>query len=318
MKVRAGIEVSGQSDIGCLRKNNEDSFGYWEPEDEAQFARKGRLAIVADGMGGYEGGQEASRLAVDTLIAVYRKFPGDDAQQALNEGLQAAHDEIRQIWTGPSRAAWHGDDVHGGGDCAGCALLRTRRRHPALPDSRRADYPGHARPFVCGTAGGSGNDQPGGGGDASATEYSDGGGGNKSGTDHGLAGHPEPLHPEDVLVICSDGLWGLVHDHGDPQSGGQTKRRARGPRSDRIGAGARWAGQYHRHHFAPALVECPSLVSSLALKPAGRASRSLLKVQTLAAESGVPPCSFLRNSLKSHAWQGSLKFCALAKLVRCL
>ncbi len=25
-------------------------------------------------------------------------------------------------------------------------------------------------------------------------------------------GHPEPLRPEDVLVICSDGLWGLVHD----------------------------------------------------------------------------------------------------------
>ena len=33
MKVRAGIEVSSQSDIGCQRQNNEDSFGYWEPED---------------------------------------------------------------------------------------------------------------------------------------------------------------------------------------------------------------------------------------------------------------------------------------------
>jgi len=34
MKVRAGIEVSSQSDIGCVRNNNEDSLGYWEPEDD--------------------------------------------------------------------------------------------------------------------------------------------------------------------------------------------------------------------------------------------------------------------------------------------
>ncbi len=74
MKVRTGIEVSSQSDIGCLRTNNEDSFGYWEPEDDQQFLRKGRLAVVADGMGGYEGGQEASRLAVETLMAAVSRF----------------------------------------------------------------------------------------------------------------------------------------------------------------------------------------------------------------------------------------------------
>src|ERR1700676_5347696 len=96
MKVRTGIEVSVQSDIGCLRQNNEDSFGYWEPEDDQQFLRKGRLAVVADGMGGYEGGQEASRLAVETLVEVYRDFGGDDPQAALVEALQTAHEQIRQ------------------------------------------------------------------------------------------------------------------------------------------------------------------------------------------------------------------------------
>ena len=96
MKVRPGLEVSAQSDLGCQRENNEDSFGYWEPEEDEQFLRQGRLAIVADGMGGYEGGQEAGRLAVETVISVYRNFTGDDPQQALVEALQAAHERIRE------------------------------------------------------------------------------------------------------------------------------------------------------------------------------------------------------------------------------
>src|SRR6202158_3798345 len=96
MKVPPEFKVSTQSDIGCLRQNNEDSFGYWEPEDDRQFLRKGRLAVVADGMGGYEGGQEASRLAVETLVEVYRDFGGDDPQAALVEALQTAHEQIRE------------------------------------------------------------------------------------------------------------------------------------------------------------------------------------------------------------------------------
>jgi serine/threonine protein phosphatase PrpC len=88
MKVRTGIEVSVQSDIGCLRQNNEDSFGYWEPEDDQQFLRKGRLAVVADGMGGYEGGQEASRLAVETLVQVYRDYGESSATKHSDRGVR--------------------------------------------------------------------------------------------------------------------------------------------------------------------------------------------------------------------------------------
>ncbi len=56
MNARPGIEVASLTDIGRQRENNEDSYLYWEPASDEEFERKGRLAIVADGMGGYEGG----------------------------------------------------------------------------------------------------------------------------------------------------------------------------------------------------------------------------------------------------------------------
>jgi serine/threonine protein phosphatase PrpC len=71
MRIRPGIELASLSDVGCQRKNNEDRYSYWEPASEKEFLRKGRLAMVADGMGGYEGGQEASRIAVEAIEEVY-------------------------------------------------------------------------------------------------------------------------------------------------------------------------------------------------------------------------------------------------------
>ncbi len=49
----------GLSDIGNIRKNNEDSFHVWELGSD--FI----AAVVADGMGGHIGGKEASSFAVD-------------------------------------------------------------------------------------------------------------------------------------------------------------------------------------------------------------------------------------------------------------
>jgi serine/threonine protein phosphatase PrpC len=228
MKVRTGIEVSSQSDIGCLRQNNEDSFGYWEPEDDRQFLRKGRLAVVADGMGGYEGGQEASRLAVETLVAVYRDFGGDDPQEALVEALQAAHEQIRQysfahpelrgMGTTCTAAAIVRDTlgVAGGGENGGKndyalyyvhvgdtrlylirdgQITRVTRDHSyvgRLVESgmiSREEAETHPQRNILTAA---------------------------LGTNPDLImdspGRPEPLRPEDVLLICSDGLWGQVRD----------------------------------------------------------------------------------------------------------
>ncbi len=96
MNVRPGVEAAGLSDVGCQRENNEDSYLYWESADNEEFLRKGRLAIIADGMGGHEGGLEASRLAVETVRDVYDAGFRDDPQAMLIEGFAAAHVRIRE------------------------------------------------------------------------------------------------------------------------------------------------------------------------------------------------------------------------------
>jgi len=212
MKVRTGIEVSVQSDIGCLRQNNEDSFGYWEPEDDQQFLRKGRLAVVADGMGGYEGGQEASRLAVETLMAVYRDFGGDDPQVALIEGLQAAHEQIRQY-------SFAHPELRGmGTTCTAAAIVQDALYYVHVGDTRlylirdgqitrvTRDHSYVGRLVESGMI--------------SSEEAETHPQRNiltaALGTNPDLImdspGRPEPLRPEDVLLICSDGLWGQVRD----------------------------------------------------------------------------------------------------------
>ena len=93
---KPGIEAASLTDIGRLRSNNEDSYLYWEPDSDDDFLRKGRLAVIADGMGGHEGGQEASRLAVETVRHVYDHSFGGDPQLTLLAALESAHQIIQR------------------------------------------------------------------------------------------------------------------------------------------------------------------------------------------------------------------------------
>ncbi len=127
---KPGIEAASLTDVGLHRADNEDSYLYWEPDSDEEFRRKGRLAIVADGMGGYEGGQEASRLAVDTVRELYDRDFSGDPRGTLLAAFQSAHDNIQ-------RFAFEHPQFQGmGTTCTALAILDHQLSFAHVGDSR--------------------------------------------------------------------------------------------------------------------------------------------------------------------------------------
>jgi PPM family protein phosphatase len=212
MPVRKGVEVAGVSDVGCQRANNEDSYAYWEPASDSEYEQKGRLAIVADGMGGHEGGQEASSLAVKTIQQVYSETPNGDPKAMIATAFHAAHDRIH-------RYAMEHPQLRGMGTTATAIVLLAKSLYYShVGDSRlyliRAGKASrlthdhsyvnrlvefgvitaeeaeiHPQRHILTTALGVGPEF--------TPETSE---------------QPISLESRDVLVLCTDGLWGVVPD----------------------------------------------------------------------------------------------------------
>lgn len=76
-----------KSDIGLVRKTNEDSFAFSPPQ----------LYIVADGMGGHVAGEVASSMAVKTVSEYVGQYAGtDDIKVVLEQAIIAANTIIYQ------------------------------------------------------------------------------------------------------------------------------------------------------------------------------------------------------------------------------
>ncbi len=85
------IEVGQFSDPGRKRPNNEDWLGTFQPEDAGRLAQKGSLFLVADGMGGHQSGEMASRGAVDQVIRTYMDDPDRDLATSLRRAIESAN-----------------------------------------------------------------------------------------------------------------------------------------------------------------------------------------------------------------------------------
>src|SRR3954468_11911634 len=77
------IEAFGASDPGCVRSNNEDYF---------LVAPAIGLYLVADGMGGAQAGEHASRLAAETLEQAVKQ----NAKAMDSDGLVVAFRNANQ------------------------------------------------------------------------------------------------------------------------------------------------------------------------------------------------------------------------------
>jgi protein phosphatase len=117
MRIRPDVELANLTDLGVRREQNEDYFLYLEPEDDDEFARKGRLLLVADGMGGHNGGEVASSIAAAALREAFLDPGAEDPKAVLLRGFSQAQQEI--LTRGSET-----DDLSGMGTTCTAVILR--------------------------------------------------------------------------------------------------------------------------------------------------------------------------------------------------
>lgn len=213
MEIRPGLELANLTDIGCERENNEDYFCYWESTDEEEFRRKGRLAVIADGMGGAEGGEIASRLAASAIRDAYLEYQIGDSQESLISAFKAGHDailncartrpELNGMGTTCTAVVINGEHAHFGhiGDSRlywirDSKILCLTKDHTAVnrlidqgvitPEEAFTHPQRHVLTAALGTH------------KEISADFSP---------------YPIPLQPGDTFVLCTDGLWGQVDNN---------------------------------------------------------------------------------------------------------
>jgi len=89
------LSCESKSSAGPVREKNEDYLGFWQPDDEAERLQRGAIAVVADGVGGLQNGEVASKLAVEIAIATFQRMnPVNAPKQILKQIFDTANLEI--------------------------------------------------------------------------------------------------------------------------------------------------------------------------------------------------------------------------------
>lgn len=208
--MRPGLTLGNASDVGRERDVNEDYFGYAEPEADELFRRKGRLLIVSDGMGGAAGGDVASRMVVDTVRSVYHSATAAEPREAMASAIEEANRRIFE-------RAQASPDLRGmGATCTTVAIVGDTAYVAHVGDTRAYLVRGGSavqltedqslvarmvREGVITPEEAQGHPK------SNVIEQAVG---QKAVVKVDVSVPPQPLEPGDILVLCTDGLHGLV------------------------------------------------------------------------------------------------------------
>ena len=206
--IKQDFDLATLTDIGTERAGNEDAHGRLLDADGTV------VFLVADGVGGYEGGEVASAMAVEHTLEAYRESPPAwGAPKRLYRAVQRANIEIhnraltvpelrRMATTCTAVAVNVAEGMLYAAHVGDCRLYLVRERritqisrdHTVIGERVRMGIISAARA----------REHP----DRSALSRSLG---------HDLVASIDqittPLQHDDRIILCSDGLWSVVEDH---------------------------------------------------------------------------------------------------------
>lgn len=225
------FRIAAKTDPGCVRTNNEDNFQAAADLSQAQMSwvnnkayslgDKGALLVVADGMGGMNAGEVASEIAIQTVREFFtperitpevlknrfsiEKFMKDVVVEADSRIKRTSTTETRGMGTtiviawlinGECHICWCGDSrayVYN----PQCGLVRLTKDHSyvqtlvdagKITDEEAFDYPNNNVITRCLC-------------DATTKAVPD------------CLVTPQPLCNNDLIILCSDGLNGMIRDN---------------------------------------------------------------------------------------------------------
>ena len=213
MALQLTLDIAQRTDIGLKRANNEDNLISVVPEDNQLLHTRGALFVVSDGMGGHERGEVASELTIQKVKEYYYQDIQNDIPTALQEAIKKANASILQKIAATGESGTGNNTM--GATCVAAVLHEQTLYVANIGDSRvyvlRA---GQLRQItrdhsVVAQLVESGEITP-----AEARVHE------KRNVIYRSLGQPEveidlfsePVQKGDILILCTDGLCGVLED----------------------------------------------------------------------------------------------------------